>query len=200
MDEENIESLINEAIDDHNIKIQDIYQSGLNVGMSEVLRKHKENIYDLSEVIVCADVLNKGIDFLKNYGDITNDINFKILLSVVSGDTHEIDKNILKIMLKATGYDVLDIGVNVDNKTIIRESIKNSVDIICLSSMMTTTRGEMQKLINELNSMKIKNKLMVLVGGSSITKEFANKIGSDGYASNAPLAVELIKKILKEKI
>lgn len=196
MDEDNIENLIKMAIDMKSINMHDIFSKGLNDGMVRSIGIYDNKEYDIPELIVCADTLNKGLNVLKKYGIIDNDSKGKLLLAVVEGDTHEIGKNIVKIMVKAAGYDVVDIGVNRKVDDIIHIAIEENVDIIGLSSMMTTTRGEMKKLIDKINSMNLENRPYVIVGGGSITENYSKEIGADGYSTNAPNAIKLIQKLL----
>ena len=196
MDEDNIEKLIKMALDMKSINMHDIFSKGLNDGMVRSIGIYDNKEYDIPELIVCADTLNKGLNVLKNYGIIDNDSKGKLLLAVVEGDTHEIGKNIVKIMVEAAGYDVVDIGVNRKVDDIIHIAIEENVDIIGLSSMMTTTRGEMKKLIDKINSMNLENRPYVIVGGGSITENYSKEIGADGYSTNAPNAIKLIQKLL----
>lgn len=197
MDEENIEKLIKLAIDSDDIDVNDIFFKGLNLGMVNAIKIYDNKEYDIPELIVCADTLNKGIKVLREYGIFNKENKGKILLSVVEGDTHEIGKNIVKIMVEASGYEVIDLGVNKSVDAIIDTAIKEEVNIIGLSSMMTTTRGEMKKLIDKVNSMNLSNKPYVIVGGGSITESYSKEIGADGYSENAPNAIKLIQRLLK---
>ena len=196
MDEDSIENLIKMAIDMKSISLQDIFSKGLNDGMVRAISIYDNKEYDIPELIVCADTLNKGVNILSAYGSLDNESKGKILLAVVEGDTHEIGKNIVKIMVEAAGYDIVDIGVNRNVDDIITMAIAEKVDIIGLSSMMTTTRGEMKKLIDKINSMNLDNRPYVIVGGGSITDSYSKEIGADGYSTNAPNAIKLIQKLL----
>lgn len=196
MDEDNIEKFILEALEDKDIKSEDIYDYGLNDGMIRATQLYEDKKYDIPEIIVCADTLNKGINILKKYGDFNNKGKGKILLAVVSGDTHEIGKNIVKIMLEASGYEVIDLGVNQDSDHIIHIAIEKQVEVIGLSSMMTTTRAEMKRIIEEIDSMGLERRPYVIVGGGSITENYAKEINSDGYSVNAPTTVKLVDNLL----
>lgn len=199
MGKEEIRDLVLEALEE-DIKVEDIYRNGLNYGMTRALEKFEVKEYYLPEIIVCADTLNEGISILKNSGEIKKDTKGKVVLSVVEGDTHEIGKNIVKIMMEASGYDVIDLGVNQKSKNIIKAAIDNRADIIGLSSMMTTTMENMKTVINDLNNLKLEKKPKVIIGGGPVNKNFAEEIGADGYSENAPKAVLLIKKLMEEAI
>ncbi|AHM57904.1 dimethylamine corrinoid protein 2 (plasmid) [Peptoclostridium acidaminophilum DSM 3953] len=198
MDEESIGTLIRQAIEAEHIQLQDIYEKGLNEGMVRAIDFFESKQYDIPEIIVCADTLNKGLKALSEYGSLSSESKGKILLAVVEGDTHEIGKNIVKIMLEAAGYDVVDFGVNRSVDEIISMAASEGAQIIGLSSMMTTTRGEMKKLIDKLNSMDSGKKPYIIIGGGSVTKNYSVEINADGYASNAPNTVKLVQGLLKE--
>lgn len=197
MDEDEIESFVKTAIDDE-IPLEDIYSKGLNDGMIRALNYYEKKEFDIPEVIVCADILNKGIKTLEKYGELNSGEKEKVLITVVEGDTHEIGKNIVKIMLDAAGFDVIDLGVNNSSKEIIEVALRENVKIIGLSSMMTTTREQMRKLVKELKNMNLENRPKIIIGGGSVTDNYSKEIDADGYSKNAPEAVKLINKILKE--
>ena len=197
MDEDEIENFVKTAIDD-DIPLEDIYSKGLNDGMIRALNYYENKEFDIPEVIVCADILNKGIKTLEQYGELNSGEKEKVLITVVEGDTHEIGKNIVKIMLDAAGFDVIDLGVNNSSKEIIEVALRENVKIIGLSSMMTTTREQMRKLVKELKGMDLENRPRIIIGGGSVTDNYSKEIDADGYSKNAPEAVKLINKILKE--
>lgn len=196
MEEDNIENLIRVSMDTEGISINDIFLKGLNDVMVRAINIYEDKEYDIPELIVCADTLKKGLNVLRKYGSFHNKSKGKILLSVVEGDTHEIGKNIVKIMVEAAGYEIVDIGVNRKTDDIIDIAVKEKVNIIGLSSMITTTRREMKKLIDKINSMNWDNRPYVIVGGGSVTENYSKEIGADGYSNNAPNAIKLIEKLL----
>ena len=198
MDEDELEQLVRRAVEEEQISIQEVYLKGLNHGMERAIQIYENKKFDIPEIIVCADTLNKGLDLLNIYGPLHKNNKGTILLAVVEGDTHEIGKDIVKIMIKAAGYEVKDLGVNQNVDEIIRFAMENKVQIIGLSSMMTTTRGEMKKLIDQIHSLNATNIPAVIVGGGSVTRKYANEISADGYAANAPNTVKLIQSLLLE--
>jgi len=197
MNEEAIEKLIKEAIDIENIDLDEIYAKGLRHGMERAIAAYDNKEYDIPELIVCADTLNKGVKLLNSFGNLDNGSKEKVLLAVVEGDTHEIGKNIVKIMLEASGYNVIDLGVNISTEEIIYTAQIENASIIGLSSMMTTTRSQMKKVIDTINSKNLKKRPYVIVGGGSITENYSKTIKADGYASNALYAVKLVEMLLK---
>ncbi len=120
----------------------------------------------------------------------------KVVIGTVYGDLHDIGKNMVSTMLSANGFEVIDLGVNVDSNKFIEAIDKYKPDILALSALLTTTAAEQERVISALKKAGIKDKVKVMVGGGAITQEFADKIGADGYEPTAVLAVKLAKKFV----
>ena len=196
MDEENIESILQEALD-NGVIMEDIYEIGLNNGMLEVTKKFENNEYYVSEVIVCADTLNKGIKFLRAKGGERKVDGPKVLVAVVEGDFHEIGKNIVKIMFEAANFDVVDLGVNQTSSDIVKFAKENEIEVITLSTMMTTTMVKMKEVIDIIEKSELKNRVNVIIGGGCISGKYAQEINADGYSKNAVEAVKLVKSLVQ---
>ena len=196
MYEEKIDPLIIEALESPYINLEDIYEKGLNNGMLRAMEKLDNKEYFIPEIIVCADTLNRGLSIIEKHGKLKEKDKGKILLAVVEGDTHDIGKNIVKIMLDAAGYEIIDLGANVNLDYIVDKAIEEKVDIIGLSSLMTSTMKGMGKVVNNVKNLDRKNKPKVIIGGGPVTNRFCKKIGADGYSSNAPNAVKLVDNIV----
>ncbi|MDR0984937.1 MAG: homocysteine S-methyltransferase family protein [Endomicrobium sp.] len=117
----------------------------------------------------------------------------KIIMATVMGDIHDIGKNIVIAVLESYGFEVIDLGINVDAKTIINKAKEINPIVIGLSALMTTTMPEMETVVKLRNSMKLSAK--IIIGGAAVTKEFANDIGADGYACDAMEAALYVKKL-----
>ena len=196
MDEENIAALIEDALK-KGILPEEIYDKGLGEGMVKVTRLFEEREYFVSEVIVCADTLNIGVNYLKERFPVKdNSKGPKIVIGVVEGDLHEIGKNIVKIMFEASGFKVTDMGINVKAEDIIETAIKEKADIITLSTMMTTTMAKMKDVIDMLQRKKPAHMPKVMIGGGCVNQKYADEIGADGYSSNAVEAVKLVKRLM----
>ncbi len=194
MDEENIISLIDEALS-NNIPAFDIYNEGLSDGMLRVTELFDERQFFVSEVIVCADTLYKGVKYLQENYPITSSSGPKIVLAVVEGDLHEIGKNVVKIMFEAAGFRVIDMGQNVSAQEIVDTALAENADVIGLSTMMTTTMPKMEEVIKLLK--QVPNHPKVIIGGGCINPNYAKTIGADGYSPNAVDAVKLVKKLVE---
>lgn len=196
MDEDNIIPLIDKALD-AKVLPEEIYNDGLSKGMLDVTKLFENKEYFVSEVIVCADTLNVGVNYLRKKFPAKQDAKGpKVIIGVVEGDLHEIGKNIVKIMFEAAGFKVTDMGINVKAGDIIKKAEDEIPDIICLSTMMTTTRGKMKDVVNLVNSKNFEHRPKVIIGGGSVSAKYAKEIGADGYSANAVEAVLLVKKLL----
>jgi len=121
------------------------------------------------------------------------------VVATVSGDIHDIGKNILVLLLTVNGFTVYDLGKDVDSMTIIEKAREVEADIIALSALMTTTMPAQKEVIDILKAMGIRNNFIVMVGGGSTTKEWAEEIGADEWAETAEKAVTLARKLIEEK-
>lgn len=121
----------------------------------------------------------------------------KVLMATVKGDIHDIGKNIVSLLMKASGFDVVDIGVDKSNEEILGMAKTEDVDIIGLSALLTTTMPQMKDFMELLQESGLRDRFRVLVGGAPVSQQFADLIGADGYGSDATRAVYLAKKILK---
>mgnify|MGYP000309830867 CR=1 FL=1 len=196
MDEDNIISLIDEALSG-GISAEDIYNKGLSKGMLDVTKLFENKEYFVSEVIVCADTLNLGVNYLRKKFPAKEDSKGpKVIIGVVEGDLHEIGKNIVKIMFEAADFKVTDMGINVKAHDILDKTMETEPDIICLSTMMTTTRGKMKDVVELIHSKNLKNIPKIIIGGGSVSQKYSDEIGADGYSANAVDAVILVRRLI----
>mgnify|MGYP000267581805 CR=1 FL=1 len=156
----------------------------------------KEEFY-LPQLMSAAQTMEKAVNILKPLIVKENQENkASLLMATVKGDIHDIGKNIVKIMLQNNGFEVFDLGKNVADEKIINTIKTNDIDIVALSSLMTTTLPILKRLTK-----KIKEKfpeVKIIVGGAVVTEEYAAKIGADGYADNAFQAIEVAENILEK--
>ncbi len=194
-DEENIVSLVEEALKAGWDPMR-VGNEGLIPGLEEVGKLFACNRYYLPQVMLSADTMKLAFARLKReFKGRKGPSTGKVLLATVEGDIHDIGKNILGTLLENHGFEVIDLGKNVPGEKIIKEALKNKVDIVGLSALMTTTVMEMDRVIKELKEKGVK--VMTMVGGAVVTKEFADKIGADEYGGDALSAVEKMKRMVK---
>jgi dimethylamine corrinoid protein len=174
--------------------------NGLAVGMDEAGKLYEEEEYYIPELLMCSDAMYAGMDILKphlKYDE--TDERYKAVVGVVEGDTHDIGKNLFKIMLETTGFEVYDLGRDVPPVKFIEKAKEIGADLIGLSTLMTTTMDNMEIVINLLKKEGIRDNVVVMVGGGPISQSFADKIGADGYAPEASRAARLAKKLVRGK-
>jgi dimethylamine corrinoid protein len=196
MDEDLVEELSNKVIED-GIDAFEAIDKGLSVGMERAGRLFEEEEYFVPELLMCADAMNIGVDILKPHIK-TEDtgIRKKIVIGVIEGDTHDIGKNLVKLMLETSGFELIDLGRDVPAQKFVDEAVANDAQSIMVSSLMTTTMDAMADVVTLLDEKGLKGKILYFVGGGPVSQGFANKIGADGYSKNAADAVRLCKELL----
>jgi corrinoid protein of di/trimethylamine methyltransferase len=178
----------------------DAYQSieqGLVDGMNRAGQLFETEEYFIPELLLCADAMYAGLEVLKPHiRREDSQVRRKVIIGVVEGDTHDIGKNLVKVMLDAAGFEVHDLGRDVPPQVFVDTAIAESADIIGLSTLMTTTMPNMAEVVRLLEKSGKRSQFKVIVGGGPVSQSFADKIGADGYSANAPGAVKLAKKLL----
>ncbi len=169
---------------------------GLAKGMRQVGEKFAAREYFVPEVLLAAKAMYAGFDILKEHLPQKQGYRGRVALGVVQGDIHDIGKNIVKVMVQAAGFEVIDLGRNVPVERFVA-AVRNGVDVLGMSSLMTTTMPNMAKVVIALERAGLRNRVKVLVGGAPVTKVFAERIGADGYADDAYGAVKEVERVLK---
>lgn len=170
---------------------------GLVDGMQRAAKLFEEEEYFIPELLVCSESMYNGLNVLKPHLDKNNfSKSKKIVLGVVEGDTHDIGKNLVKIMLEAAGYELIDMGRNVSCQSFVDKIAETNADVLAMSTLMSSTMSSMQKVIELLKEQNLRDSVKVIVGGAPISLSFSKKIGADGYSPNAVEAVKLIDELL----
>lgn len=120
----------------------------------------------------------------------------KVVIGTVKGDLHDIGKNLVASMLEGSGFEVVNIGIDIDADTFVKAVVDNHADILCLSALLTTTMTYMQVVIDALKAAGIRDKVKVMVGGAPVSESFAHQIGADGYSANANEAVQVARQLI----
>jgi methylmalonyl-CoA mutase cobalamin-binding domain/chain len=134
---------------------------------------------------------------LKPYLTKFYDKKCKVVIGVIEGDTHDIGKTLVKIMMETAGFEVLDLGRDVPPVKFCEEAKRINADVIAISNLMTTTMNRMGEIIDILEKENMRKSFKVIVGGRCISQNFADKIRADGYSSNAVEAVKLVKSLVE---
>jgi len=169
---------------------------GLAKGMERAGVLFEEEEYFIPELLMCSDAMYAGLDVLKPHIKTDEQAQkYKIVLGVIEGDTHDIGKNLVKIMLESSGFEVVDLGRDIPPAKFVEKAVETNADIIGLSTLMTTTMDGMREVVDILKEKNIKEKFKVIIGGGPISPAFAKKIGADGYSGNAAGAVRLARDL-----
>ena len=164
--------------------------------MGELFDKGK---YFLPQLIASAEAMKNAIGVLEPLllKERNGDDMPVVVIATVEGDIHDIGKNLVVLMLKNYGFQVIDLGKDVSGEEIIRAARENDADIIALSALMTTTMQRMREVVARVREENLKAKVMI--GGAVITQEYADEIGADGYSADAAEAVKLAQRLVREK-
>lgn len=199
MDSEETIKLCQESLDE-NIPAYETINDGLIKGMDRISKLYDEEEYYIPELLLCSDALNAGLDMLSPHLDTDNiEQPLKIVLGVVEGDTHDIGKNLVHVMMESSGFEVYDLGRDVPIHQFVEKAEEVNADIIGMSTLMTTTMNGMEKVIKELEEKNIRNKYKVLIGGGPISQKYADAIGADLYTSDANKAVKKVKELFNKE-
>lgn len=196
MEEEKIVELTKSALD-NGLRPEDIIEKGLGEGMNRAGKLFEEEEYFVPELLMCADAMNVGIDCVKPFIKVNRDaVKKKAIIGVIEGDTHDIGKNLVKLMMSNSGFEMIDLGRDVPAQKFVDKAKEEKADLICISSLMTTTMDNMVKVLKILEEEGIRTQFKVMVGGGPVSKSFAKDIGADGYSVNATEAVRVAKELI----
>ena len=197
MDENSARTVAQEALE-ANITAEAAINNGLIKGMQVVGDKYEQQEYFIPEVLLCSDAMMAGLEVLQPHlPKDENKIMEKVVIGVVQGDTHDIGKNLVKIMLETAGFEIYDLGRNVPLQSFVEKALEVGAKIIALSTLMTTTMEGMSTVIEDLENRGIRNDFLVLIGGGPISQAFCKEIGADLYTPDANSAVRELIKLLE---
>jgi len=183
-----------------------ILNDGLMAGADVVGQRFEAGEYFLPELMLAGRALKAAMAVVEpllqakySSGEADKGDTGVVVMATVQTDIHDIGKNIVASMLTATGFEVTDLGVDVPLKSIITKAQEIDANIIGCSALLTTSMPFMRDLIDLLDAMGERERFKVMVGGASVTPEFAEKIGADGTAPNAVDAVKLAKRLIRQQ-
>lgn len=199
LDEDLTKQLAQQAID-LGFDAWEAVEFGLVAGMDRAGKLFDEEEYFIPELLLASDAMYAGLAILRPHipQQNTDAEKVRVVIGVIEGDTHDIGKNLVRIMLDVGGFEVIDLGRDVPPRTFVDRAKETGARIIAIASLMTTTMDGMAEVVRILEAEKIRDRFKVIVGGAPISQGFAKKIGADGYASRAPAAVQLAKRLVSE--
>ncbi len=188
--------LTKEALDGGS-EAQDILEKGLLSGMDVVGQRFKANELFIPEVLRCAKAMSGAMEILRPLL-IESGVAMigSIVIGTVKGDLHDIGKNLVGMMFEGAGFEVINLGIDVNVQQFVDAVKEHKPSIIGMSALLTTTMPKMGETINALKEAGIRDQVKVMIGGAPVTAAFAEDIGADGYASNAASAVDKGKELV----
>lgn len=178
------------------VSATEMLYKGMIPAMDQIGEQFKQNLVFIPEVLLSARAMNEGMELLES--QLTKkekSCHCKAIIGTVFGDMHDIGKNLVGIMLKGAGFEVIDLGFNVPADQFIEKTKEIKPELICLSSLLTTAMPGMKTVIDGLVQADIRSGVKVMVGGAPVSQRFADNIGADGYADDAILAVDMAKQL-----
>ncbi|SET58872.1 methyltransferase cognate corrinoid proteins [Natronincola peptidivorans] len=197
MEEEDVIEVVNEYLE-AGYPAFDAIMEGLVDGMNRASQLYEEEEYFVTDVLLCSDAMYEGLSVLRPHlpASEAEKVKPKGIIGVVEGDTHDIGKNLVKIMLETAGFDMVDLGRDVPLQSFVDKAKEENASFVCMSTLMTTTMGGMKTVVELLREAGIREQVKVVIGGGPISKKYADTIGADGYSPNAVEAVKLVKNLL----
>ena len=182
---------------DQELAAKDILDNAMVVGMGEVGVRFKAGDMFVPEVLMSADSMQAGLEVLRPHL-VASGVKLigKILMGTVKGDLHDIGKNLVNMMCEGAGFEIIDIGFNVDPEKFIEAIKEHQPDVVGMSAMLTTTMRAMAQTIKAIEEAGLRDQIKIMVGGAPVDAAFAERIGADGYGSNAPAGSDLAKKFV----
>lgn len=182
---------------DDEVLASEILNEGLVPGMNVVGQKFKANEMYIPEVLIAARAMHVAMDIIKPLLAETGvEMKGTVVIGTVQGDLHDIGKNLVGMMLKGGGFQVIDLGVDIPADKFVQAVKENNVKIIGLSALLSTTMSGMKEIIDALKADPATSDTKVMVGGAPLTQEYADSIGAAGYSPDASSAVDLANELL----
>ena len=195
-DNAQVSTLTREAVD-RKVPSKEILDKGLIAGMNEVGELFKNHDIFLPDVLLAAKAMYAGLEVLKPLLLKENVQSLgKVVIGTVEGDLHDIGKNLVGIMLKGAGFDVIDLGNDVSPEQFVKTAIRENAQVIGMSALLTTTMPGMQRVIEMLDAKGQRGRIKTVVGGAPVSAEYAQSIGADAHGYDAANAVDQVKRLM----
>ncbi len=197
LDEEALLNAVEEALR-AGVPAERIVFEAMSRGMEEVGKLFETGEYFLAEMIIAADIFRKAMErlqpLLEEAASSAARARGRVVIGTVEGDVHDIGKSLVASMLRAAGFEVIDLGVDVPAERFAEAVEKYRPDIVAMSALLTTTMKNMEKVVKTLEERGLRSRVKIVIGGAPTTPEFAERIGADAWARNA---VEAVKKCVE---
>jgi 5-methyltetrahydrofolate--homocysteine methyltransferase len=194
-EKERVEILVLQALEGK-IDPERILSQGLIAGMAEVGAHFERGDLYIPEMLVAARAMKAGLGVLQpSLPKNTVGHNAKVLIGTVSGDLHDIGKNLVGMMLEGAGFEVVDLGTDVTREKFTEAIQLHKPALVAMSALLTTTMVNMRAIIKMIEDLGLRQKVKIMIGGAPVTEDFAREIGADGYAPDASRAVTVAKSL-----
>ena len=194
-----VKDLVNKGLED-NLNPESMLYDALIPSLEEVGARFERGDYFVPEMLIAARAMQGALDILR---PLLAETGAKpigtYVMGTVKGDVHDIGKNLVNIMLEGAGFTVFDLGVNVAPEKFVEQIQEHEPDIVGFSAFLTTTMPMFKANINAIEKAGLREKVIVMVGGAPVTKEYADAVGADGYAADASTAVRLAKELIEHR-
>jgi 5-methyltetrahydrofolate--homocysteine methyltransferase len=176
----------------------DILNRGLVPGIQALSSLFKDGQAYLPEILISVRAMNRGLESLQTeLGNVDFIKRGTVVLGTVEGDIHDIGKNLVGMMLTSNGFHVVDIGVDVSADTFVNAIRENNADIVAMSALLTTTMPSFITVIKALKESALRGNIKVMIGGASVSQDYADEIGADGFAPDCVTAVDEAARLMK---
>ncbi len=165
--------------------------------MGEVGQRFQDGKAFVPQLLMAGRAMKGALELLKPLlkGDTSATLG-KIVIGTVKGDLHDIGKNLVASMLEGSGFEVVNIGIDVPSEKFVEAVKENNANILCMSALLTTTMTYMPEVIKAIEAAGLRDKVKIMVGGAPVSQAFADEIGADGYSDNANSAVAVAKQLI----
>ena len=196
-DAEQVATLVNAALQG-NMEAKEILDEGLIKGMQVIGEKYRLHEIFLPDVLLAAKAMYAGMDILKPLFIKEGMPSLgKVVIGTVQGDLHDIGKNLVGIMLKGAGFEVIDLGNNVAPEQFVETARREQAAVIGMSALLTTTMPVMARVVALLKEQNLTGTIKTIIGGAPVTEEYAREIGADAHSYDSSNAVEVVKTLLR---
>ena len=194
-DAKGVETGVNQALQE-GLAPETILKEGLIAAMDQVGKLYEAGDFFVPEMLVAARAMQSGLRILKPrlVAD-GSKAGGRIVVGTVKGDLHDIGKNLVVMMLEGAGFEVKDLGVNVEPAAFVKAA-QEGAQVIGMSALLTTTMNNMQTTLEALKTAGVRGQVKVIIGGAPVTEDFAKKVGADAFAPDASSAVRVVREML----
>ena len=181
---------------DSGVSPEEILNQGLIAAMDDVGQRFEDGELFVPEMLIAARAMQAGLNLLKPHLVETGVQSAGIVaIGTVKGDLHDIGKNLVAMMMEGAGFEVMDLGTDVDPAEF-AEAVRNGANVVGMSALLTTTMGSMAQVIEAVEDINMRDKVKVIIGGAPVTADYAEEIGADGFATDASSAVKKVRELL----